>query len=46
MINYYISAIEREKIKRENARINGDYKAFETAEKDVKNYQDEIERRT
>ena len=44
MINYCKSAIERTKAKLEAARNRGDYPVFEAAEKDIKNYQREIER--
>jgi len=44
VINYYKSAIERTKEKLEVARNRGDYPAFEAAEKDIKNYEREIER--
>ena len=44
MINYYKSAIERTKAKQQDASNRGDYPAFEAAEKDIKNYEREIER--
>lgn len=44
MINYYKSAIDRTKEKLEAARHRGDYQAFKRAEKDIENYQREIDR--
>lgn len=44
MINYYKSAIDRTKEKLEAARNRGDYPAFEAAEKEINNYQREIDR--
>lgn len=46
MINYYKSAIQRTKAKLEAARNRGEYSAFEAAEKEIKNYEREIERLT
>tara|TARA_R100000951_G_scaffold116745_1_gene130371 strand:+ start:897 stop:1043 length:147 start_codon:yes stop_codon:yes gene_type:complete len=46
MINYYKSAIKRTKVKLEAARDRGDYPAFDAAEKEIKNYEREIERLT